>query len=146
MASHDFDVLIVGSGLAGLSAALHLAPTHRVAVLTIDPSSTVSGSHASGAAPSGRGAACAPAVCTSRSSIATKSPDSGQSLHSASAVVWIITTCPPSSVRRVTRGVPSVSDASVRADSAGSGSGSSCARTVTSGGAGSPASSAADSA
>ncbi|MFZ3126909.1 MAG: FAD-binding protein, partial [Rhodoferax sp.] len=29
---HRFDVLIVGSGLAGLSAALHLAPTHRVAV------------------------------------------------------------------------------------------------------------------
>ena len=34
MASLDFDVLIVGSGLAGLSAALHLAPTHRVAVVT----------------------------------------------------------------------------------------------------------------
>ena len=34
MASHDFDVLFVGSGLAGLSAALHLAPTHRVAVIT----------------------------------------------------------------------------------------------------------------
>ncbi len=34
MPSHDFDVLIVGSGLAGLSAALHLAPTHRVAVIT----------------------------------------------------------------------------------------------------------------
>ncbi|MDR6857160.1 L-aspartate oxidase [Variovorax guangxiensis] len=34
MASHDFDVLIVGSGLAGLSAALHLAATHRVAVIT----------------------------------------------------------------------------------------------------------------
>ena len=33
-ASHSFDVLIVGSGLAGLSAALHLAPTHRVAVIT----------------------------------------------------------------------------------------------------------------
>jgi L-aspartate oxidase len=32
--SKDFDVLIVGSGLAGLSAALHLAPTHRVAILT----------------------------------------------------------------------------------------------------------------
>jgi len=32
--SHHFDVLIVGSGLAGLSAALHLAPTHRVAILT----------------------------------------------------------------------------------------------------------------
>lgn len=30
----DFDVLIVGSGLAGLSAALYLAPTHRVAILT----------------------------------------------------------------------------------------------------------------
>ncbi|MFN3376049.1 MAG: L-aspartate oxidase [Burkholderiaceae bacterium] len=34
MASHNFDVLIIGSGLAGLSAALHLAPSHRVAVLT----------------------------------------------------------------------------------------------------------------
>ncbi|MGJ7580717.1 L-aspartate oxidase [Variovorax sp. RHLX14] len=34
MISNDYDVLIVGSGLAGLSAALHLAPTHRVAVLT----------------------------------------------------------------------------------------------------------------
>jgi L-aspartate oxidase len=32
--TREFDVLIVGSGLAGLSAALHLAPTHRVAVLT----------------------------------------------------------------------------------------------------------------
>ncbi len=32
--SRSFDVLIVGSGLAGLSAALHLAPTHRVAVIT----------------------------------------------------------------------------------------------------------------
>jgi L-aspartate oxidase len=30
----NFDVVIVGSGLAGLSAALQLAPTHRVAVLT----------------------------------------------------------------------------------------------------------------
>jgi len=34
MNSFDFDVVIVGSGLAGLSAALHLAPTHRVAVVT----------------------------------------------------------------------------------------------------------------
>ncbi|MFD0667785.1 L-aspartate oxidase [Ramlibacter sp. MAHUQ-53] len=32
--SLDFDVLIVGSGLAGLSAALHLAPTRRVALIT----------------------------------------------------------------------------------------------------------------
>jgi len=32
--TQDFDVLIVGSGLAGLSAALHLAPTHRVAIIT----------------------------------------------------------------------------------------------------------------
>ena len=31
---HSFDVLIVGSGLAGLTAALQLAPTHRVAILT----------------------------------------------------------------------------------------------------------------
>ncbi|MDP3702643.1 MAG: L-aspartate oxidase [Hylemonella sp.] len=31
---HSFDVLIVGSGLAGLSAALHLGATHRVAVIT----------------------------------------------------------------------------------------------------------------
>jgi L-aspartate oxidase len=30
----SFDVLIVGSGLAGLTAALNLAPTHRVAVIT----------------------------------------------------------------------------------------------------------------
>ena len=34
MQQHTFDVLIVGSGLAGLTAALHLAPTHRVAILT----------------------------------------------------------------------------------------------------------------
>ena len=32
--SYDFDVLIVGSGLAGLSAALHLSPTRRIAILT----------------------------------------------------------------------------------------------------------------
>ncbi len=31
---HDFDVLIIGSGLAGLTAALLLAPSRRVAVLT----------------------------------------------------------------------------------------------------------------
>jgi L-aspartate oxidase len=31
---HSFDVLIIGSGLAGLTAALNLAPTHRVAVVT----------------------------------------------------------------------------------------------------------------
>jgi L-aspartate oxidase len=33
-ATHSFDVLIIGSGLAGLTAALKLAPTHRVAVVT----------------------------------------------------------------------------------------------------------------
>lgn len=32
--AHTFDVIIIGSGLAGLSAALRLAPTHRVAVIT----------------------------------------------------------------------------------------------------------------
>ena len=32
--SFEFDVIVIGSGLAGLSAALQLAPTHRVAVLT----------------------------------------------------------------------------------------------------------------
>ena len=34
MTSLDFDVVIVGSGLAGLSAAMHLSSTHRVAVIT----------------------------------------------------------------------------------------------------------------
>ena len=34
MNNKKFDVLIVGSGLAGLTAALRLAPTHRVAILT----------------------------------------------------------------------------------------------------------------
>lgn len=32
--AQQFDVIIIGSGLAGLSAALHLSSTHRVAVLT----------------------------------------------------------------------------------------------------------------
>jgi len=32
--THHFDVIVIGSGLAGLTAALQLAPTHRVAVLT----------------------------------------------------------------------------------------------------------------
>ncbi len=34
MTTHSFDVLIIGSGLAGLTAALRLAPTHRVAIVT----------------------------------------------------------------------------------------------------------------
>jgi len=34
LTTQTFDVLIIGSGLAGLSAALRLAPTHRVAVIT----------------------------------------------------------------------------------------------------------------
>ncbi|MEJ6024244.1 L-aspartate oxidase [Ramlibacter sp. PS4R-6] len=34
MTTKDFDVVIVGSGLAGLTAAMHLAPTKRVAVIT----------------------------------------------------------------------------------------------------------------
>ena len=34
MNTFDFDVLIVGSGLAGLTTALQLAPTHRVALIT----------------------------------------------------------------------------------------------------------------
>ena len=34
MTTRDFDVVIVGSGLAGLTAAMHLAPTKRVAIIT----------------------------------------------------------------------------------------------------------------
>src|SRR3954470_11783283 len=34
MTTKDFDVVIVGSGLAGLTAALQLAPTKRVAIVT----------------------------------------------------------------------------------------------------------------
>jgi len=34
MTTRDFDVVIVGSGLAGLTAAMKLAPTHRVAIIT----------------------------------------------------------------------------------------------------------------
>nr|MCU0941171.1 FAD-dependent oxidoreductase [Hydrogenophaga sp.] len=32
--TQEFDVLVIGSGLAGLTTALHLAATHRVAVIT----------------------------------------------------------------------------------------------------------------
>ena len=34
MAHHSFDTIIIGSGLAGLSTALELAQTQRVAVIT----------------------------------------------------------------------------------------------------------------
>ena len=33
MADNGYDVIVVGSGAAGLTAALNLAPHHRVAVL-----------------------------------------------------------------------------------------------------------------
>lgn len=48
MASFEFDVLVVGSGLAGLTAALHLAPTHHVAVLTKGTVSDGASQHAQG--------------------------------------------------------------------------------------------------
>ena len=34
MSAHSFDVLVVGSGAAGLTAALNLAETRKVAVLS----------------------------------------------------------------------------------------------------------------
>ena len=86
------------------------------------------------------GAVSIPAApCTRRSSIDRNSPDSGSDDQSAFAAVWNRTTCPFPSASRVTSGVPSLSDARVRAARSGPGSAISWARTVTSAGGVSPA-------
>lgn len=45
MDSHAFDVIVIGAGIAGATAAAHLAPTHRVALLEAEESA---GYHATG--------------------------------------------------------------------------------------------------
>ena len=70
----------------------------------------------------------------SRSSICTKTPDSGSVDHSALAVTWNSTTCPCPSALRVTSGVPSASAAMVRSASVGSGCATIWLLTVTSSG------------
>src|SRR5688500_8711055 len=47
-ARHPYDVLIIGSGAAGLTAALTLAKTHKVLVLAKGPLTSGSTAHAQG--------------------------------------------------------------------------------------------------
>ena len=86
---HTFDVLIVGSGLAGLTAALHLAPTYRVAVLTKRDLSDGS----SGWAQGGMAAVLAP----------------GDSLdqHVSDTLIAGAGLCDPAATRAVVEGAPS---------------------------------------
>jgi len=45
MGTQDFDAIVIGAGMAGATAAAHLAPTHRVALLEAEESA---GYHATG--------------------------------------------------------------------------------------------------
>ncbi|MES2187317.1 MAG: L-aspartate oxidase [Pseudomonadota bacterium] len=105
MTHPSFDVLIVGSGLAGLSAALLLAPTHRVAVLT-------KGTLADGASHWAQGGIAA--VMADGDSFASHVDDTlvaGAGLSDPAATRFVVENAPASIAWLQTLGVPFSLDA-----------------------------------